>query len=188
MYLSLLSLWILLSSWILSCTLHPLLWILSSSLTMDGTRWRRLSGCLKLQVTFRKRATSYRALLRKITYNDKLSYDSAPPCRRKHLLSSRRWRKFIMYMSDMRDEWYRVAKTRIMSIVADRFCKRATNYMALLREMTYQNKASYESAPPCTRKYAYVRHDVFSYREVGGWGRDPKKCTGRDWGMGASTI
>ena len=26
------------------------------------------------------------------------------------------------------------------------------------------------------------------YREVGGWGRDPKKCTGRDWGMGSSTI
>ena len=25
-------------------------------------------------------------------------------------------------------------------------------------------------------------------REVGGWGRDPQKCTGRDWGMGSSTI
>ena len=24
--------------------------------------------------------------------------------------------------------------------------------------------------------------------EVGGWGRDPKKCTGRDWGMGSTTI
>jgi len=24
--------------------------------------------------------------------------------------------------------------------------------------------------------------------EVGGWGRDPQKCTGRDWGMGSSTI
>ena len=24
--------------------------------------------------------------------------------------------------------------------------------------------------------------------EVGGWGRDPKKCTGRGWGMGSSTI
>jgi len=22
-------------------------------------------------------------------------------------------------------------------------------------------------------------------REVGGWGRDPKKCTGRGWGMGS---
>jgi len=25
-------------------------------------------------------------------------------------------------------------------------------------------------------------------REVGDWGRDPKRCTGRDWGMGSSTI
>ena len=25
-------------------------------------------------------------------------------------------------------------------------------------------------------------------REVGSWGRDPKICTGRDWGMGSSTI
>ena len=24
--------------------------------------------------------------------------------------------------------------------------------------------------------------------EVGGWGRDPKKYMGRDWGMGSSTI
>ena len=26
------------------------------------------------------------------------------------------------------------------------------------------------------------------HREVGGWGRDPKKCTGSIWGMGSSTI
>jgi len=30
------------------------------------------------------------------------------------------------------------------------FCKRATNYRALLLKMTYDNKASYESTPPCT--------------------------------------
>ena len=30
--------------------------------------------------------------------------------------------------------------------------------------------------------------DSNAHREVGGWGRDPKKCTGRDWGMGSSTI
>ena len=43
--------------------------------------WRRLIGCLKLQVVFRKRATNYRALLRKMTYEDKASYHSMPPCR-----------------------------------------------------------------------------------------------------------
>ena len=45
------------------------------------TGWRRPIGCLKLQVIFRKRATEYRALLRKMTYKDKASYDSSPPCR-----------------------------------------------------------------------------------------------------------
>ena len=44
------------------------------------TGWRRLTGCLKLQVIFRKRASNYRALLRKITCKDKTSYDSTPPC------------------------------------------------------------------------------------------------------------
>jgi len=44
-----------------------------------STVWRRLIGCLKLQV-FRKRATNYRALLRKMTCTDKATYGSSPPC------------------------------------------------------------------------------------------------------------
>jgi len=36
----------------------------------------------KLQVIFRKRATNYRALLQKMTYKDKASYGSSPPCTR----------------------------------------------------------------------------------------------------------
>jgi len=51
-----------------------------STLHSLSTGWRRLIGCLKLQVIFRKRATNYRALLRKMTYEDKASYDSTPPC------------------------------------------------------------------------------------------------------------
>jgi len=42
-----------------------------------------------------------------------------------------------------------------------------------------------------TRVYtslAFMCVCVRVYGEVGGWGRDPKKCTGRDWGMGSSTI
>jgi len=42
---------------------------------------RRLMGCLKLQVIFRKRATKCRARLQKMTCEDKASYDSTPPCR-----------------------------------------------------------------------------------------------------------
>ena len=36
--------------------------------------------------------------------------------------------------------------------------------------------------------FAMASHIDAPHREVGGWGRDPKKCTGRDWGMGLSTI
>ena len=43
--------------------------------------WQRLRGGLQSQVNFRKIATNSRgALLRKLTYKDKASYDSTPPC------------------------------------------------------------------------------------------------------------
>ena len=44
------------------------------------TEWRRRIGYFKLQVIFRKKAIDYRALLRKMTYKDKASCDSTPPC------------------------------------------------------------------------------------------------------------
>jgi len=42
--------------------------------------WRRLIGSPELQIIFHKRATKYRSLLRKMTYTDKGSYESSPPC------------------------------------------------------------------------------------------------------------
>ena len=45
-----------------------------------GMGWRRCIGSLELQVSFRKRAINYRAHLRKMTYSDKASYASPPPC------------------------------------------------------------------------------------------------------------
>jgi len=44
------------------------------------TGWRRLIGSPKLQIILHKRATKYRVLLRKMTYKDKGSYESSPPC------------------------------------------------------------------------------------------------------------
>ena len=44
------------------------------------TGWRRLIESPKLQIIFHKRETKYRALLRKMTYKDKGSYESSPPC------------------------------------------------------------------------------------------------------------
>jgi len=48
--------------------------------TDNSKGWRRLIGCLKLQVIFRTRAANYRALLRKTTSKDKVSYGFSPPC------------------------------------------------------------------------------------------------------------
>jgi len=45
-----------------------------------STGWRRLIGSPKLQIIFHKRATKYRSLLQKMTYKDKGSYESSPPC------------------------------------------------------------------------------------------------------------
>jgi len=44
------------------------------------TGWRRLIGSPKLQIIFHKRATKYKSLLQKMTYKDKGSYESSPPC------------------------------------------------------------------------------------------------------------
>jgi len=43
------------------------------------TGWRRPMWCLNSQVIFCKRATNYRALLRRMTYKDKAAYGSSPP-------------------------------------------------------------------------------------------------------------
>jgi len=55
------------------------------------TGWPRPIGRLKLQVILRKRATIYRALLHKMTYKDKASYGSSPPCSRLTTAPRRKW-------------------------------------------------------------------------------------------------
>ena len=45
---------------------------------LPHTGWRRTTACLELQVIFRKRATNYRALLRKMTCKDEALYGSSP--------------------------------------------------------------------------------------------------------------
>ena len=44
------------------------------------TGWRRLIETVKLQIIFHKRATKFRALLLKMNYKDKGSYEFSPPC------------------------------------------------------------------------------------------------------------
>jgi len=67
----------------------------SKYISQFGTGRRRLIGCLKLQVTSCKRATNYRALLRKMTDEDKTSYGSSPLC---IYMSKKRKRCWILFV------------------------------------------------------------------------------------------
>jgi len=66
------------------CTLLHLVTVCCSVLYLSQcvTGWQRLIRCPELQIIFHKRATKYRALLRKMTYKDKRSYESSPSCTR----------------------------------------------------------------------------------------------------------
>ena len=49
---------------------------------VTDTGWRRLIGSPKLQIIFHKKATKYKSLFRKMTYKDRGSFESLPPCTR----------------------------------------------------------------------------------------------------------
>ena len=66
------------------------------------TGWRRLIGSPKLQMIFHKRATKYRSLLRKMTYKDKGSYESSPPCIISHLMCSEMYSIVCWHMCSMK--------------------------------------------------------------------------------------
>ena len=55
-------------------------WSIVGSTPGSGTGWRKLIGSPKSQIIFYKRATKYRSLLQTMTYKDKGSYESSPPC------------------------------------------------------------------------------------------------------------
>jgi len=77
--------------------------------------------------------------------------------------------------------WRRLIGSLKLQII---FHKRATKYRSLLRKITHKDKASYDSTPPCNSVYIhvyrvyvsciYIYVCIYGYREVGGWGRDPK--------------
>jgi len=55
-----------------------LFWLIWAIMSVTG--WSRPIGCLISYITFRKLATNYRALLRKMIYTDKAPYESSPSC------------------------------------------------------------------------------------------------------------
>jgi len=76
------------------------------------TAWRRLIGSPKLQIIFHNRATKYRSLLRKMTYKDKGSYESSPPCTRRYASIHMTLSTYIMYRCYFENHIMLVADTR----------------------------------------------------------------------------
>jgi len=61
-----------------------------------------------MQVSFHKRATNSRALLRKMTHKDKASYESSPPCKAHRSLLPRFNELFSRHEAKSRMGWLRV--------------------------------------------------------------------------------
>jgi len=92
-------------------------------------------GCLKLWVSFRKRATNYRALLREMTYKDKASYESSLPCSRyRHIWWWHHHISLLIGCLKLQVIFQRAIRCLKLHVI---FRKRATNYMALSRKMTW---------------------------------------------------
>jgi len=128
------------------------------------TGWRRLIGSPKLQIISHKRATKYRSLLQKMTYEDKGSYESSPPCTvKKDRLHPTHWNteniptpqhvylrrgitsSLSIYtlhtypIGKATTGWRRLIGSPKLQIISH---KRATKYRSLLQKMTYKDKGS----------------------------------------------
>ena len=119
---------------------------------LTDTGWRRRRGYLKLQVSFRTRATHYRALLvylswtiwcREIQGGE--DEEDASSCRsfftKETLIIGLFCRKWPMTFEKRCTGWRRRRGCLKLQVI---FRKRATNCRALLREFTYESY-SYES-------------------------------------------
>jgi len=150
------------------CLRHPV----CTQCTWDTSR-RRPIGCLKLQVISHKRANNYRALLRKMTYKDKASHDSTPPCT--HPCTSRTlYTCTSIYISTTQ-----LGKQRPIGQVI--FRKRALQLLALLREMTCNLRHSMGLRLPVSHVH-YTHTSIYiSTTQLGKlcWGVPPPWLAGK---------
>jgi len=122
-----------------------------------STGWQRLTVCLKLQVIFHKRATNYKALLRKMTYKDKAYYDSTPPCNNDGNLvihvSICKWVISHIWKMTYKDKAYYDSTPPCNNdgnlVIHVSICKWVISH---IWKMTYKDKAYYDSTPPCNNE------------------------------------
>jgi len=87
----------------LPCPLYKSLFFVFLFSHLD-TRWRRLIGCLKLQVIIRQRDTNYKALLRKMTYRNKAPYASTPTSTN-HKAGNEHMLRLVFFILSCRNIW-----------------------------------------------------------------------------------
>jgi len=131
----------------------PYLKVFRTSTSIFPTGWRRCIGCLKLQVSFRKRATTYRAiyqlsLMYPPTFTSRyfaLGKPSVFPAKEPHnqwLLCRMRPTKgvghFVVYKGHFVQTSTSSSKDPQNTYTLDIFSKRALQLVALLRIVTYK--------------------------------------------------
>jgi len=127
------------------------------------TGWRRPIGCLISCITFLKRATNYRALLRKMVCKDKASYESSPPSTLSDLCQD--WFVSLIWHIEMCDmaHWH-VASTLISWII--HMCDIANSYVGHDSFMCHVPRRTWAihfgDDHICDISHPYVWNDLFA--------------------------
>jgi len=137
-------------------------------------KWRRLIGFLKLQDNFRKRATNYRALLQKMTYEDKAPCASTPHCSSSCSLKNTRHDSFMCVtwhipVCDMTHSCVTHSCVRHDSCVWHRDVKQYECNSAFISKNTRHDSFMCETwlIPVCDMTHLCVRHDSYVWRRDG---------------------